>query len=185
MQTEIRVLILPGRGNSGDKHWQSFWERSHSYCRRVLQRDWENPHIDEWVETLEQAITEEDFPTILVAHSLSVAQVAHWALRHAAPPYNGCVRGALLVAPSDVEDPSYPPGAIGFAPMPSMKLPFPSTVVTSTNDTRVTLARARQFATDWGSSLQVPGAFGHLGSFAELGDWPYGYSLLQALIEQA
>lgn len=182
MPTETRVLILPGRGDSGDKHWQTFWERSHPNYRRVFQRDWDNPDVEEWVETLQQAITEDDSPAILVAHSLSVGLVAHWAARHAGPAYQGPVKGALLVAPSDVEEPSYPPGALGFAPMPLVGLPFPSILVASTDDARVTLVRAQQFATAWGSRLLVPGAFGHLGSLAELGDWPYGYALLQELL---
>jgi len=172
-----RVLILPGRGNSGEKHWQTFWERRHPTYRRVMQREWDNPDIDEWVATLHQTISADDRPAILVAHSLSVALVAHWASRHQGP-----VQGALLVAPSDVEHPSYPAGATGFAPMPLQPLGFPSIVVASSNDERVSLERAQQFASAWGSRLVVPGAYGHLGSLAELGDWPYGARLLEELL---
>ena len=173
-----RVLILPGRGNSGDKHWQTFWERKHPEYQRVLQREWDNPNIDEWVETLQRAISGDDTPTVLVAHSLSVALVAHWAARHRGP-----VKGALLVAPSDVDHPTYPAGAEGFAPMPLQPLGFPNTVVASSDDARVSLERAAQFARAWGGRLEVPGTFGHLGSLAELGDWTYGAALLQELIE--
>ncbi|QLF93971.1 alpha/beta hydrolase [Pseudomonas sp. ABC1] len=172
-----RVLILPGRGNSGDKHWQTFWERSHPEYQRVLQREWDNPHIDDWVETLNQAINADSSPVVLVAHSLSVALVAHWAARHRGP-----VSGALLVAPSDVEQPAYPAGAEGFAPMPLQALGFPAIVVASSDDERVSLVRARQFAEAWGARLDVPGAFGHLGSLAELRDWPYGAERLEELL---
>tara|TARA_Y100001951_G_scaffold105372_1_gene122592 strand:+ start:5582 stop:5806 length:225 start_codon:yes stop_codon:yes gene_type:complete len=72
-----RVLILPGRGNSGDKHWQTFWQRQHPNYQRVLQREWDNPHIDDWVATLQLAISAGNSPVVLVAHSLSVALVAH------------------------------------------------------------------------------------------------------------
>ncbi|WP_437883838.1 RBBP9/YdeN family alpha/beta hydrolase [Pseudomonas sp. LRF_L74] len=184
--SEVRVLNLPGRGDSGDKHWQTFWERSHPDYRRVIQAEWDNPDIDEWVETLHVAIVAEDSPVVLVAHSLSVSQVAHWAARHAfAADYRGQVKGALLVAPSDVEHPSYPPGARGFAPIPLLRLPFASIVVASTDDVRVSVERARLFAAAWGSRLDLPGAYGHLGSAAELGDWAYGKALLQTLIDGA
>ncbi len=92
------------------------------------------------------------------------------------------MQGALLVAPSDVEHPSYPAGASGFAPMPLQPLGFPSIVVASSNDERVSLQRAEQFANAWGSRLVVPGAYGHLGSIAQLGDWPYGAHLLDELL---
>jgi len=172
-----RVLTLPGRGDSGDKHWQTFWERACPDFHRVQQAEWDNPKIDAWVEALQAVIAGSTEPVVLVAHSLSVALVAHWAVR-----YSGPVKGALLVAPSDVEDSTYPPGAEGFAPMPRTPLPFASIVVASTNDMRVSLARAEQFAAAWGSRLEVPGAYGHLGSLAELHDWPYGFALLQELI---
>ncbi|MEK1939570.1 MAG: alpha/beta hydrolase [Pseudomonas sp.] len=177
MTQKTRVLTLPGRGDSGNKHWQTFWEHSYPEFRRVQQAEWDNPDIDAWVDALQAVIAESDVPVVLVAHSLSVALVAHWAAR-----YQGPVKGALLVAPSDVDDPSYPAGATGFAPMPLQRLPFASIVVASTDDARVSLARAEVFAAAWGARLEVPGAFGHLGSQAELGDWPYGFALLQELI---
>ena len=72
-------------------------------------------------------ISESDTPAALVAHSLSVALVAHWAAR-----YQGPVIGALLVAPSDVDAPNYPVDARGFAPMPLQRLPFTSFIVAIT-----------------------------------------------------
>ncbi len=172
-----RVLILPGRGDSGEKHWQTFWEHKHPHFQRVRQREWEHPNLGEWVSTLNQAIAADETPAVLVAHSLSVVLVAHWAARYQSP-----VKGALLVAPSDVEHPSYPTGTSGFSPIPLVPLGFPSIVVASTNDERVSLTRAEQFAKAWGSRLEVPGAFGHLGSYAKLADWPYGAGLLDELI---
>ena len=178
MAGDTRVLILPGRGDSGERHWQTFWERSHPHFQRVRQREWHEPDVDDWVATLHEAIVAGPAPAVLVAHSLSVALVAHWAARHSGP-----VKGALLVAPSDVELPAYPAGTRGFAPIPLIRFPFPSIVVASTDDERVSLARAAQFAAAWGSTLEVPGAFGHIGSVAELRDWPYGLRLLQRLID--
>lgn len=178
MTTEPRVLLLPGLWNSGPQHWQSHWETEYPSFVRVQQRDWETPSRDEWVETLHQAITAEPGPAVLVGHSTSCCLVAHWAAAH-----QGNVQGALLVAPSDVEAPSYPKGPTGFAPMPLNRLPFPSIVVASTDDEYVSLDRAEQFAKAWGSRLEVVGPLGHINSASNLGLWPEGLALLRKLME--
>ncbi|MGF6976089.1 putative alpha/beta hydrolase family esterase [Paraburkholderia sp. JPY465] len=177
---EFRVLILPGRGDSGADHWQTHWENKHPAYRRVIQREWDNPRREDWVARLDAAIRDDPRPALLVAHSLSVSLVVHWAARHAGP-----VAGALLVAPSDVESDTYPPGTTGFAPLPTSPLPFPSIVVASTDDPRVTLPRAGAFADAWGSKFVVAGAYGHLGSASRLGDWPFGEQLLSDLAATA
>ncbi len=115
---------------------------------------------------------------MLAAHSLGCALVAHWvgASRRLAK-----VRGALLVAPSDVEAPSYPAGTVGFAPMPLARLPFPSIVLMSTDDEYVAPARAAHFARAWGSRLVDAGAKGHINSSSGLRGWPEGFALLEEL----
>ncbi|WP_437883840.1 RBBP9/YdeN family alpha/beta hydrolase [Pseudomonas sp. LRF_L74] len=178
--TDVRVLLLPGRGNSGDGHWQTHWEKRNPSYRRVLQQEWQNPDRDDWVAALQATISEDDTPVVLVAHSLSVSLVVHWASLHQGP-----VKGALLVAPSDVEAPDYPEGTRGFAPIPQQALPFETIVVASTDDPKVTLPRARQFAEAWGARLEIAGAHGHLGAASNLGDWDFGSNLLDGLITRA
>ena len=87
----------------------------------------------------------------------------------------------MLVAPSDPEADSYPTGTKNFRPMPLQALPFPSTVVASSNDIYVSLARAEYFAKVWRSRLVNIGAVGHINSASALGDWPQGMQLLQEL----
>ena len=92
------------------------------------------------------------------------------------------MRGALVVAPSDTEAPSYPKGPTGWTPMPTNRLSFPSTVVASTNDEYVTIERARVFAKAWGSTFVNIGEAGHINSASALGDWPRGRELLAELV---
>jgi predicted alpha/beta hydrolase family esterase len=179
LATEPRILLLPGLYNSGPKHWQTRWKAEYPEFVRVEQRDWETPDRREWVETLQKAIAADPAPAVLVGHSTSCCLVAHWAAAH--PESVPMIRGALLVAPSDVEAPSYPSGPTGFAPMPLAPLPFPSIVVASTNDEYVSLPRAAQFALAWGSRLEVLGALGHINSDSDLGLWPEGFALLREL----
>lgn len=114
---------------------------------------------------------------VLVAHSTACALVGHWWGRH-----KSSIRGALLVAPSDTEAPSYPRGPRGFAPMPLHLLPFPTIVVDSRNDPAVSFRRARFFAESWGSELIDLGAAGHINEKSGYGPWPDGDELVDRLL---
>jgi predicted alpha/beta hydrolase family esterase len=171
-----KVLLLPGLYDSGPEHWQSYWEREVPGAIRIVQRDWDTPAREEWVETLEDAVAEHGSDVVLVGHSTACALVAFWAATSART-----VRGALLVGPSDTAAPSYPAGPIGWAPMPMVRLYFPSIVVASTNDEYVTLERAGEFAKAWGSRLVDIGDAGHINGASGLGNWPRGKRLLTEL----
>jgi uncharacterized protein len=175
-----RVLILPGLGNSGPDHWQTHWQQAFPEFKRVIQDDWDTPSAEVWVEQLHREIMASTTPAILVAHSLACCLVARWALAHSGP-----VAAAFLVAPSDVEAPSYPPGTTGFSPMPLQRLPFRSLVAASTDDEHVPVARGKQFADAWGADHVLLGARGHLGSAAKLGMWPEGFKLFNQLRGEA
>ena len=177
MNFNATVLILPGLGNSGEKHWQTLWEEQYPEFIRVQQRDWETPVCDDWISTLDKRITELGTDNIiLVGHSLACATIAFWGKR-----YKRKIKGALLVAPSDTEAPSYPPGTTGFTPVPLDKLPFPSIAVASTNDFYVTHERAAFFAEKWGSKLIFVGDAGHINVASGFGVWPQGIEFLKEL----
>ena len=174
-----RTLILPGLHNSDSGHWQSHWEAGDPTMKRVIQDNWETPHCADWVARLGEALAYTGPDILLVAHSAGCALVAHWAVGC----QRGCVRGALLVAPSDPEAASFPAGAPGFAPIPLLRLPFPSIVVASPNDPFVTGARAQTFASAWGSKFVMIGEAGHINTASGLGDWPKGLALLRSIRE--
>lgn len=176
--TNSLALILPGLGDSGPLHWQSIWEQSEPSFRRVIQRDWDHPTLAEWVATLQAHVAACEAAPVLIAHSLACSLVAHWARE-----FGGLARGALLVSPADVESAVHtPPEVRGFGPIPLDRLPFPSTVVASTNDPRVSLERAQHFAERWGSRIVVIPNAGHINAESGLGAWPQGKALLQKLL---
>jgi len=169
-------FVLPGLNNSGPRHWQTRWEELYGFTR-IQQADWDYPDKDDWIHTVNEVIA--PFPpqqVVLIGHSLACATIAHWADR-----YQRTIKGAFLVAPSDVEAPSYPPGTTGFAPMPLNTLPFPTIVVASSNDRYVHLERAKHFAWKWGSRFTSLGNLGHINADSGIGDWSQGYALLQTL----
>ncbi|MFO0731291.1 MAG: alpha/beta hydrolase [Nitrospiraceae bacterium] len=180
MDLVFPALIVPGIGNSGARHWQTRWERRHPWWRRVRQRDWDRPDRMDWVGGLERALRACVAPPVLIAHSLGCLTVAHWAAQADCP-----VKAAFLVAPPDPSSPSFPNQAHGFHPVPSMRLPFPSLVVTSSNDSLGSATFARRCASAWGSLFFDIGAAGHINADSDLGDWPEGLRLLARVVATA
>ena len=50
------ILILPGYADSEPDHWQSHWERADPACRRVVQDDWLEPRLDDWLATRRESL---------------------------------------------------------------------------------------------------------------------------------
>jgi predicted alpha/beta hydrolase family esterase len=180
MSFQSTILMHPGLGNSGEQHWQTLWEKQFLEFIRIEQRDWEAPVCSEWIAMLDDYVMRQaPENVILVGHSLACCTVVNWARQ-----YNRPIKGALLVAPSDTEAPSYPSDTTGFTPMPLNRLPFPSITVTSTNDFYVTPERAMYFANAWGSELITIGEAGHINVAAGFGEWHAGLELLKQLDEK-
>lgn len=176
------LLTVPGLNNSGPGHWQTLWEQQLPDCRRVELGMWDNPHRNTWVNQLNLAIRGTDRPVLLVAHSLGCLAVAWWAQLER-PADDGPVRGALLVAPPEVDHDPLDPRIATFGPTPSVRLPFPSIVVGSHDDPFMTLGAARRLARRWGCAFADAGLAGHINANSGLGDWAFGQSLLRDLIE--
>ncbi|WP_068828989.1 RBBP9/YdeN family alpha/beta hydrolase [Pseudomonas sp. BMS12] len=179
-------LILPGWQGSPHEHWQSHWQRSLPHASRVEQADWNNPDPHRWVAALERQVAAARGSLILVAHSLGCITVARWA---AQAPISSLrkVRGALLVAPADVERANCPEPLRGFAPIPREPLPFPSLLVGSDNDPAASAARALELARAWDAQAVIlPGA-GHINVKSGHQRWEQGFAhiyRLQRQIEQ-
>ncbi len=166
--------MLPGWQNSGPAHWQTCWEALHGF-RRVQQVDWENPQRADWVTCLEQVLLATQSPVVMVAHSLGCQLVAAWAAQSREV---WRVRGALLVAPPDIERPDMPPAVARWGSIARPRMPFPSRVLYSVDDPFCSEARAQEMAADWGARATCMGAVGHFNSDSGLGDWPEGLEWL-------
>lgn len=173
----VKVLILPGLNNSGEDHWQTRWEKNYSGLKRVRQEDWKTPECADWVQELHKKVTSSQRPVVLVGHSLACNLIAAWSQQYPEQAERQ-IRGALLVAPSDTEAPSYPAGTSGFTPMRLSKLPFNSITVASTDDPYVSVERAAAFSQAWGSELVWLQQAKHINDQSGLGAWPEGIELL-------
>lgn len=176
----IRYLIVPGWHGSPVDHWQSHWQRTLPNNARVEQADWLTPRREDWVARLNAAIAADGCPTILIAHSLGCVTVAHWA-EQAPRHLLGRVRGALLVAPADVERPDCPEPLRNFAPLPRQPLQFPSQLIGSDNDPAATATRALQLAVDWGAEASILSGVGHINVKSGHQRWEQGFAWLYRL----
>jgi serine hydrolase len=172
-----KVLIVPGLFNSGPDHWQSHWEKKLLNIERIHQQDYETAVCSVWIETIQKVISANGPDVVLVGHSSGSIAIAHWAKK-----YGETIAGAMLVGPSDVEQPDFLKNAVGFNPIPLEPFGFPSIVVTSNNDPYVSLARATHFASKWGSRLVNIGPGGHINTASGHGPWPEGIEILKELL---
>lgn len=170
-------LIVPGLGNSGPEHWQTYFQKSGENFYRVEQQEWDAPTCEDWITRVDQKVLEFDLSTVvLIGHSLGCSTIAHWAFAYKRP-----IKGALLVAPSDLEAPQYTFPAKGFAPMPLDIINFKTIVVASSDDIWVSLDRARFFAESWGSEFINIGQAGHINAASGHGNWNMGMSILRQI----
>lgn len=174
-------LILPGYGGSGPLHWQTLWEEKDSRFKRVDQKDWNQPVRSEWVQNLDNAISEADGEVILVAHSLACLLVPHWAASAAREALDK-VKAAFLVGPPDPDGPEFPKDSESFRPFPDWAFPFRSLVVASTDDPYASVGFCLDCSQTWGSRFEVVGPKGHINADSGLGDWVDGRALLDGLI---
>ena len=173
------VLIVPGWHNSSPDHWQSLWQAQHGYVR-VEQHNWDFPLRGDWMIQLEEAVLANP-DAVLVAHSLGCVLVAAWAA-HSLISHK--VKGALLVAPADVERPEMQHMLHSWSPIVRERLPFASIVAASRNDAHCSMLRASGLAQAWGSRLVDCGSVGHINTDSCVGDWPDGFALLQDLLKE-
>lgn len=167
------VVIVPGWRNSGPGHWQSLWAERLPKVQRVFQDDWLHPRQRAWVQRLVETVEQADGPVVVAAHSLGCI-----ATTHLPPSTASRIAGALLVAPAD---PSRRGVLADFAPVPHLKLPYPSIVVASSNDPFCPVRLAQAYARAWGSEFVRLNEAGHINVDSGHGDWPLGLALLQSL----
>jgi len=180
MTAAPRILLLPGWQNSGPGHWQTRWESVHG-DHRVEQHEWMRPLRGDWSIRLEEEVLASPGPVVLAAHSLGCILVAAWA-SHSRNTHK--VRGALLVAPGDLERDDLRQQIPGWAPIVRQPLPFPAVLIAANDDPYCEASRSRQLASDWGARFVDAGARGHLNAESGLGDWPEGRGLLNEISKE-
>ena len=167
-----RVWLLPDGGPQAlPASWLDAWEAAHGYAR-LVQHDWHRPLRGDWSARLQETLIDAPGPVVLVASGLGCILTAWWA---AHSPAAAKVRGALLVAPTDVEQPALREQLPGWSPIARQPLPFPSMVVAGPPlSGACSPQRAQALAQAWGAVF-IAGD--------ETADAPIPHALLQTLLK--
>ena len=129
-----------------------------------------------WKQLIKK-VSEFDLSTVvLIGHSLGCSTIAHWAKL-----YKKKIKGALLVAPSDLAAPLYTFPTTGFLPISLEKINFKTIVVASADDIWVSIDRAKFFAENWGSKFINIGNAGHINASSGNTNWEEGLTILKTL----
>jgi predicted alpha/beta hydrolase family esterase len=181
----VGYVIVPGIGGSDEAHWQTRWEQQWgAEAVRIEPRSWSHPDLPDWVEAIERAVKTAESRNdelALVAHSLGCWAASTW-LQQAE---GRRLRGALLVAPPDPTSDAFPAAAAStFVSAVARPLPCRSVVVVSTNDPYCDVRTARDFASIWGSDVEVVGELGHINSASALDAWGQGRELLERALSR-
>ncbi|WP_250956875.1 alpha/beta hydrolase [Rhizobium sp. CG5] len=172
---DAATLVLPGLNGSGDGHWQRHWVLDQPDAQLVEQDNWTCPDLHHWRQRLEDRIAAIG-DVWIVAHSLGCLLTANVARS----PLGAHIRGALLVAPCDLQATErLHPCVLNFGEMPLDPLPFPSLVVASLDDPYMSFGSVQQVARCWGSQLIDIGAAGHINIQSGHGRWPVAYDLMR------
>lgn len=178
----IGRVIVPGIGGSDGTHWQTLWQEQWAAdAVRIGPASWSQPDLDDWVAAIDRAVHTLS-PRVqgiaLVAHSLGCWAVSEWLLRAPA----GLPTVAFLVAPPDPTGDVFPADdAPTFVAVHARRLPAPSMVVASADDSYCRPQVTAQLAATWGSDLVAVHGAGHINSASGLGRWATGQTALERL----
>lgn len=50
-------FIVPGLGNSGPEHWQTYFEKSGNNFQRIILQEWDARAFKDWIETIDKSIS--------------------------------------------------------------------------------------------------------------------------------
>ncbi len=166
------VILVPGLRDSDEYHWQSCWERRFPFWRRITQRNWIEPDIENWVSAIKRELVMCDLPAILIGHSYGALASCRLVQTQSCN-----IAGIAMVAPAEpslfeLEEVIHP-----------SELDAPSIMFASHNDPLMPFKRAQFWAQCWGSTLIDIGEAGHINAESGFGEWDYGLEQVMAFME--
>lgn len=180
MNTNYRILTLPGLYGSCASHWQTSWERLYGF-ERVDQDSWNEPRYGEWVSRLVDHIERDDTnrKVLLIAHSLG----CHLAIKSLSL-IRQRVCGLFLVAPPDLNKNIISQDLSSFRTEPITTAGVPGYLIYSENDPYADPHWVRDLGTRLGIETISAGMLGHINSDSNLGNWSEGKELFDDLISR-
>jgi predicted alpha/beta hydrolase family esterase len=178
MNTNYRILSLPGLYGSGASHWQTIWEQHYGF-KRVNQDNWNEPQFDTWfsrlIDSIETNVT--STKVLLIAHSLG----CHLAIK-SLPFLKKQIGGLFLVAPPDLNKKIIQQDLSSFVTEPITNAGMPGYLIYSENDPYADPFWSNNLGLQLGIESISAGMLGHINSESNLGLWPKGKQIFDNLI---
>lgn len=167
------IILVPGLRDSDEHHWQSCWSRRFPCWRRISQRNWLEPDIENWISAIKRELSTCQSPAILVGHSFGALASCRLVQTQGAN-----IAGIVMVAPAE---PSF--FELDDA-IRAEKLTTQSIMFASRNDPLMPYKRAKFWAACWGCHLIDIGDAGHINAESGHGEWVYGLERLAEFGEE-
>ena len=157
------TILVPGLRASDEYHWQTCWARQLPRWKRISQRNWIQPDIENWCAAIRRELTTCKLPVILIGHSFGALASWYQVQRQASN-----IAGIVMVAPAE-------PSWFELEEIvTASKLNVPGLVFASRNDPLMSFNRALFWSDCWGCELIDMGDAGHINSESGFGEWKYG-----------
>lgn len=173
-----RVLIVPGLGDSGPSHWQTWLQRQYRDSARVIQRNWQEPDLSAWADCIKAALEKDrNSSWVAVAHSFGCLALAHHIHRSNSTGADHRIAHALMVAPANPKKFGLKSTDLG-----EQGLGVSSTLIASEDDPWMSLNEALDWGRRWGGRCLNLGAVGHINAESGFNVWPFARHLVDQQI---
>lgn len=174
---DISLIIIADAKENPKGHWQSLWERGYPLSTHITCSEHQN--TEEWTKLINQAIKDTGTPVIIAAHSIGVLAFAKW-LYHTSLVEQKLIYGALLVAPTSINQSTLPPEIK--TQISQARVNFPTALICSDNDPLCTTQEAQMLSESLGAKLYCLEKAGHINAESGFGPWQWGMRLMQDII---
>lgn len=182
----LHTVIVPGVGGSDEQHWQTWLQNSLQNASRVMQNDWNQPLLNEWVENLFNHVQKLKQPVQIVAHSFGCLTTI--AALNQYPILKHWIDSIILVAPANplrFNSTGFGTTADNYVELfKQFTINVPSLMIVSENDPWLSYQDALHYANHWNIPYVNEGLAGHINVASGFGDWPQIYNYMSTVHQQ-
>lgn len=191
---DANILLISARNfapqQNIERHWQERWSANIKTAKLIDCPKAPLPKeqlFQLWVEHIAQSINATTGPIVLIAHSFAVAATLQ-ALELLAQEDKDKLKGGFFVAPSmfhfTAQGELELTDELDASPYPNAPLPFPSFILASNNDHKVSQAQAQELCQKLESFFLDTGANGHIDETSGHGPWPEGLLVFSQFMQK-
>lgn len=179
---DVNILIIAPEASKDimEQPWYVRWGDRLAQAVFISASLDDEKQLANWQERISSQLQKCDKPIIIIAQSIGIAAFLSAARDSKVP-----IAGAFFVAPVDCQvGTELAQKAKDFLPYPEGRLPYPSVVIGSQNDTHCSLEEAKKLANTFHSLFLDGGEAGHINEHSGYGPWPEGFMVFSKMLSQ-